>query len=145
MKQTQREAEFLTNPGIRDVAEGNEAQRFCLEGPLVAYSAVLGVEFVVPEGFEFEESIPFLLWSVARPLGSTRRGAAIHDYAYRNRKVCLTQGGARPVTRSEADALYKEFLLVKGTAPWRANLRWFMLRMAGWGAWVENAKSKSTI
>ncbi len=138
-----REACFITNPAIEDVAEGDEAQKFRLESPLIAYSAFLDAEFVIPEGFEFEESIPFLLWSVARPLGSTRRGAAIHDYAYRNRKLVLTSGGAVPVTRSEADSLYREFLLVKGTPSWRANVRWFVLRLSGWTAWVQNGKRLS--
>ncbi len=135
-----REAEFLTNPIIADVAEGNEAQRFRLLGPLVAYSKVLGVEFVIPEGFEFEESIPFFVWSIARPVGSTRRGAAIHDYAYRQRKLLLVDGGAIAVNRVQADALYREFLLVKGTPPWRATIRWAILRVAGWTAWTSNKK-----
>lgn len=135
-----RSAEFLTDPIIADVATGNEAQRFKLLGPLVGYSAVLGVEFIVPEGFEFEESIPFLAWSVARPLGSTRRGAAVHDWAYRNRSLTLKDGTVLPVTRAQADALYREFLLVRGTPKWRANARWAFLRIGGFLAWAQSAK-----
>lgn len=136
-----RPAEFITNPIIADVAEGNEAQRFRLLGPLVAYSAVLDAEFVIQEGFEFEESIPFFFWSIARPLGSTRRGAAVHDFAYRNRKLMLTNGTELPVNRAQADAIYREFLLVKGTPSWRAKGRWAMLRIAGWLAWRDNGKA----
>lgn len=140
-----RKAEFLTNPIIADMAEGSEAQRFKLLGPLVGYSAVLGVEFVIREGFEFEESIPFLAWSIARPLGSTRRGAAVHDWAYRHRHLVLKDGGAIPVTRAQADALYREFLLVKGTPAWRANARWAFLRAGGWLAWINNAKKLAAL
>jgi len=136
-----RPAEFITNPIIADVAEGNEAQRFRLLGPLVAYSAVLDAEFVIHEGFEFEESIPFFLWSVARPIGSTRRGAAVHDWAYRHRKLIRTNGSDMPLTRAQSDALYREFLLVKGTSPCMANGRWAMLRIAGWLAWWRNGKN----
>lgn len=140
-----KEAAFLTNPIIADVAEGDEAQRFRLLGPLVAYSAVLGVEFIIREGFEFEESIPFLAWSIARPLGSTRRGAAVHDWAYRHRSLMLKDGGAIPVTRAQADALYHEFLLVKGTPKWRATARWAFLRAGGFLAWINNAKNLAAI
>lgn len=131
-----REAEFLTDPRFEDVATGKETQKLKLLGKLVFYSAELGETFEVPDGYVFSESIPFLLWSISRPLAITRRGAAAHDYAYEFHGLRRASDGVLvPVTRRQADAVYYELLRAKEASKSLSWTRWAVLRIAGGHAW----------
>ena len=76
------EAAFLTNPRFEDITEGNETQKLRLLDELRVFSAVLNNFIHIPAGFEFEESIPSFLFSLARPVGESKRAACIHDWLY---------------------------------------------------------------
>jgi len=134
-------AEFLTDFRVLDITEDREVQRLKLLEPLRVYSAVLDDQVQVPEGFEFDgESIPLILQGLVKPFGQSRRGAAVHDYLYRNGGYYRADGSFTQVTRKQADEVYRELVLAKGLAPWRANLRFGILRAVGFIAWNENKK-----
>ena len=134
-----RPAEFLTNPRFFDITEGRETQRLELESDLFAYSAVLGSELVVRAPFIFEESIPRPLIGMAPAMGVTKRGACIHDALYRFGGYHEPEVGQPdtfiPVTREQADAVYREMLIAKGYTPFLARIRWLAVRLGGWRAW----------
>ena len=74
-------------------------------------------------------SIPRALWW-AYPPTKYAEAAVIHDELYR-RQTC---------TRAQADAVFKEALLLCGFNKVRANLFYASLRVAGWKAWRDHAK-----
>jgi hypothetical protein len=136
-----RAAEFLSEYEALDVSEGRETRTFRLLSPLVVYSAVLEAELCVPAGFTFDgESIPPLLHWLVPPFGQSKRGACVHDYLYRHAGY-FSAGVLNPVTRAQADAVYRELVALKGLPRWRATVRWATLRLVGWWAWTHQAAS----
>lgn len=125
------EPAFLTNPRFEDISEGGETQKLRLLDELRVFSAVLNAFIHIPPGFEFEESIPSFLFSLSRPRGESKRAACIHDWLYRFGSYS-NPGGSFPINRSQADAVYYEFLLAKGVSPVRAYFRWLGVRLGGW-------------
>ena len=136
-----RPAEFLTDPRFFDISEGRETQRLELESDLFAYSAVLGSELVVRAPFIFEESIPRPLIGMAPAMGVTKRGACIHDALYRFGGYYEPEAGHPdtfiPVTRSQADAVYREMMVAKGYSPFLARIRWLAVRLGGFTTWNQ--------
>jgi hypothetical protein len=142
-----RPAEFLTHPKFFDISEGRETQRLLLAGELSAYSAVLDAVITVPAGFEFEESVPRAALGLAPQEGSSKRAACLHDFLYFHGGYNLGMGFVGglipchvPVTRAQADAVYHEFLLVKGCPRASAHMRWLGVRLGGWKAWNQHRK-----
>lgn len=128
------EAAFLTNPRFEDISEGEVTQSLRLLGDLKVFSASLDAFITVPAGFEFEESIPTMLFSIARPRGESKRAAAVHDFLYKHHAF-ETVSGWQFVSRREADAVYYELLLAKGVHPVRAFIRWLAVRLGGGRKW----------
>ena len=135
-----RPAEFLTDPRFFDISENYETQKLELADDLRLYSAVLCAIICVLAGFKFEESIPRPLLGMAPPMGITKRGACVHDYLYRNHGYYDELGFFVTVTRSQADAVYLECMLIKGYNPILARLRWAAVRAGGWRAWSKYTK-----
>lgn len=139
-----RKAEFITEFEALDAAEGTEVNKLRLISPFTVYSGVLDAVITVPTGFTFDgESIPLILHGLVPPFGQSKRGACVHDYLYRYRGYRTPGGDFHKVTRAQADAVYKELVLLKGLPSWRANVRWSVLRLVGGLAWSQNAR-KST-
>lgn len=144
-----RRAEFLSDIRALDVSEGTTTREFELVGNFVFYSAVLGDEVRVPEGFRFDgESIPDWLHGLVPPFGQSKRGACAHDYLYQQggywRVGVLNPLGLEfiRVTRATADAVYRELTLIKGLPPWRSAMRYTVLRLVGWAAWRKHRRAK---
>jgi hypothetical protein len=136
-----KEASFITEFQALDVAEGQQTSLLKLIAPFSVYSAVLDAIITAPEGFTFDgESIPVWLHGLVPPFGQSKRGACIHDYLYRNHGYRTPGGDFHPVTRAQADAVYKELVQAKGLPGWRANVRWGVLRLVGWAAWRASYK-----
>ena len=134
-------AEFITEFQALDVAEGKETDKLKLLAPFTVYSAVLDAIITVPAGFTFDgESIPTALRALVPPFGQSKRGACIHDYLYRHHGYRTPAGDFHPVTRAQADAVYRELVLAKGLPSWRAAVRWGVLRLVGWRAWNSQPK-----
>jgi len=135
-------ASFLSDYRALDVTEGRDTKTLQLLDPLTIYSKVLTDIVTVPAGFIFDgESIPALFHWLVPPFGLSKRGACIHDYLYRN-------GGYHenrtltfiPVTRQQADNVYRELVELKGLPKWRATWRYYTLRAVGWWAWNDQPK-----
>lgn len=125
------QAAFLTDPRFEDISEGSVTQKLRLMSELVVRSKVLGFSLCVPAGFEFEESIPNVLFTISRPRGESKRAACVHDWIYRNGGK-LSEG---TVTRQQADAVYHELLRLKGVSPVRSYFRWLGVRLGGSSSW----------
>lgn len=143
-----RQAEFLSEFRAEDTAEGSVTRSYRMLEPFRFYSAILGAEVEVPEGFEFDgESIPSALHWLVPPFGQSKRGAAVHDLIYRHAGY-VVEGVVYPVDRKTADAVYLELVQLKakveGLPKWRARMRWAVLRAVGWIAWNENRKLESS-
>jgi hypothetical protein len=137
---------FLTDFRVMVVAEGNLVNAFELESDFIVFSEVLGAQIRVPKGFQFDgESIPACLTWLVRPVGKSRRGACVHDYLYRYAGWHDDNGTLHPVTRSQADAVYRNLLKAKGLSAWRASTRWSVLRIVGWAAWRGNRSTHGSL
>lgn len=137
-------AEFITDFKALDVTEGRQTNTLMLLEPFVVYSGHLDAVISVPKGFTFDgESIPLALQWLAPPFGDSKRGACVHDWLYRNAGYLNNDGALHPVTRSQADAVYRELIEAKGLPRWRANIRWAALRLVGGFAWNSNRKAKN--
>lgn len=131
-----KEPAFLSEFRVLDVTEGRETSTLELLEPFQVYSAVLDAIITVPAGFRFDgESIPVALQWLVPPFGQSKRGACVHDYLYRTRGFHTVAGEVVPVSRAEADAVYRELIAAKGLPRWRASMRWAVLRLVGWAAW----------
>lgn len=131
-----KEPAFLSDFRVLDVTEGRETSTLQLLEPFQVYSAYLDAIITVPAGFRFDgESIPVALQWLVPPFGQSKRGACVHDYLYRTRGFHTLTGEVVPVTRAEADAVYRELITAKGLPKWRATMRWGVLRLVGWAAW----------
>ena len=136
-------AEFLTDLKVLDITEGKETQTWQLESPFRVYSGVLDAIIEVPAGFVSDgESIPLAVQWLAPPFGLSKRAAIIHDALYRNRGYYDANNKLHPVTRQQADAVYRELCEAKGLSSWRSSIRWSVLRLVGWKAWNDNSKFK---
>lgn len=130
---------FLSDFRVLDVAEGTQVHAYELEQDFAVYSGVLNARITVPKGFTFDgESIPAGLAWLVRPMGESRRGACVHDYLYRFAGYKNLKGEFVSVTRSQADAVYRELIEANGLPAWRATVRWAVLRSVGWAAWGGN-------
>lgn len=96
-----------------------------LAAPLVYVSDLLGT-LVVPAGFGTDlASIPQVLWSVLPKVGKWDLAAVVHDYLYQT-------GGC---TRTQADAVLREAMIVSGVAGRRRFEIYWGVRLGGWVAW----------
>lgn len=134
-------AEFLTDLKVLDITEGRETSTLQLMADFRVYSGVLDAIVDVPAGFVCDgESIPLAVQWLAPPFGLSRRAAFVHDYLYRNRGYYDANTTFHAVTRTQADAVYRELCEVKGLSAWRSNIRWAVLRLVGWRAWNDDAR-----
>lgn len=82
--------------------------------------------YVVPAGFETDlASVPRLLRWLLDVNGSSRRPAVLHDYLYR----------MQPISRAQADAIFRRALEAEGTILPGRWLYWSGVRVGGWIAW----------
>lgn len=137
---------FLSDFRVFAVAEGTTVNEYKLAEDFIVFSETLKARVVVPAGFDFDgESIPLWLVGLAHPMGECRRGACVHDYLYRYSGYKNAAGHFVPVTRAQADAVYYELILAKGTPKWRATIRWALLRAVGFFAWQGNKGTHGAI
>jgi hypothetical protein len=94
--------------------------------PLIYSSDVAKTVFVVPEGFVTDfASVPRIPLAFLLTGESAHEAAVIHDWLYRKQEV----------SRSVADAVFREAAGVSGEPGWRSFLMWIGVRLGGWVAW----------
>lgn len=106
-------------------------QLYRLHSTVVYESDLLNTRIYVPAGYITDlASVPKLplLWLMAG--GSGAEAAVIHDYLYSTHAVA-----GRPVTRSEADAVFREAIAASEDVNAPGSLMWLAVRVGGWRAW----------
>jgi hypothetical protein len=106
-------------------------QLYQLLSPLVYESDLLGVAIIVPAGFVTDmASVPKLplTWLLAG--GTANEAAVIHDWSYTVHAV-----GRKPITRRQADALFREAIAASEDTTAPSWLMWLAVRLGGSGAW----------
>lgn len=80
------------------------------------------IKVKVPAGFLTDgASIPRPLWLWASPIGRHAQSAILHDYLCEYLSVEV-DGTPTPITRLQADRIFRESLLVLGVSKTRANI-----------------------
>ena len=106
-------------------------QLFELDAPLVYDSDLMGASISVPAGFVTDmASVPKLPLAWLMAGGTANEAAVIHDWLY---SVHVVAG--QPITRSQADAVFREAVPASMDAHAPAWLMWLAVRLGGWGAW----------
>ena len=109
--------------------------------PVRYQSALLGGTVEIPAETDFDgASVPRwpVTWFVAGGRGNL--AALLHDVAYQ-RQGLVVDGVFRPLTRSEADALFWEALAadpMSGTNAVTRSLMWAAVRVGGWLPWSRH-------
>lgn len=76
----------------------------------------------VPVGFLTDGAkIPRAFWFWASPIGKHAQSAILHDYLCEYLTIQV-DGNPTKITRKEADAIFKESLLILGVSKFKANL-----------------------
>ena len=90
----------------------------------------------IPGGFEFDgASVPRPFWRVLPPVaGAHLRAALVHDWLYVQRK-CLKDGNYLPITRAEADWIFRHLMLEDGVNSWLAKAAYSAVVAFGKGTW----------
>jgi hypothetical protein len=113
-------ARFLTKLITREVCEIEGI--YALEQPLVYESDLVG-RITVPTGFRTDfASVPRLPLTYLLAGGKGNRAAVIHDFLY---------SGGRPMTRKQADAIFKEALEACGYGSFTVWLMHTGVRLGG--------------
>jgi hypothetical protein len=94
--------------------------------PLIYQSDIARTVFVVPEGFVTDfASVPRLPLMFLIAGDEAHLAATLHDWLYSRQEV----------SRSQADAIFREAMTASGEPGWRSFFMWAGVRAGGWMAW----------
>lgn len=125
-------SEFRSELDIRALSD----QRSVLLAPLIYYSERMGREITVPQGFVTDfASVPRLPVAYLLAGGCANEAAVIHDYLYRNQKLC---------SRADADAVFEEAMGVTGQPWWRRKMMYLGVRIFGGTPYANDAEDEDT-
>lgn len=81
-----------------------------------------GLRFEIPIDFEFDlSSVPRVLWPVISSFELSIVAPLVHDYLYRYRGKPVYHLPPRKVTRTDADRIFYEMMLLEGIPRWKAE------------------------
>lgn len=104
---------------------------WCILQPLIYESDVAQKVFIVPEGFVTDfASVPRIPLAFLLTGDSAHEAAVVHDFAYSRQNI----------TRSLADAVFREAMQVTGEPGWKSWLMWAGVRLGGWIAWGNHQR-----
>ena len=90
-------------------------------------------EFLIPAGFQTDfASVPRPLWVLFPPYGKYTKAAVVHDWLYVE----------RPVSRKDADGIFRRIMRELGVPWWRRYLMWAAVRIGGWFIWKDGKARK---
>lgn len=114
-----------------------DGKTWILRDDLIVISERLGT-IRVPAGFQTDfNSIPLGLWNIMPPVEYGIAGV-VHDFLYKFGKV-----NQKAITRGDADATHREFVLFEGASAAKARIMYWGLRLGGWKPW--NAYRKADV
>lgn len=96
-----------------------------------------GETITVPAGATTDyASVPRFAWSIIPPDGPWLKAAVVHDFLYRSRGTCELGGEvyrtrAKPYTRAESDAIFKEAMAVLGVGRVARGIIYGAVRVGG--------------
>lgn len=107
------------------------SKTWCILQPLIYESDVAQKVFIVPEGFVTDfASVPRIPLAFLLTGDSAHEAAVVHDFAYSRQNI----------SRSLADAVFREAMQVTGEPGWKSWLMWVGVRMGGWIAWDNHQR-----
>ncbi len=102
------------------------------------YTTDAGELVSVPAGFVTDlASVPRALWWLYPPFGRYTRAAVIHDWLYREGRI-----GRRPITRAEADEIFRQAMLDGKVPAYRARILWAAVRVGAGGTWARYRRAQ---
>lgn len=142
-------SQFLNDLEVRLYGWGEGSANWITLASLRYESTFLGDAVSIPEEFVTDfASVPRLPLAYLLAGGRAIRPAVIHDYAYQTHRLPLEKGGSRPVTREEADNVFKEAMEAdpwSGTGPCTQRLMWRMVRWFGGAIWNRHGDRQSLL
>jgi len=102
-----------------------------LTEPLIYDSDLVGRIFVPTNFITDFASVPRIPIIYAMVGNCSHRAAVLHDYLYRKK-------ASVKVSQTQADAVFREAMGVKGVSWWRRWLMWAGVRLGGWTAYKKN-------
>lgn len=94
--------------------------------------------FVVPSGFLTDfASVPRIVQSIAPKMGKQNRAAVLHDWCYQHAPLLLRESGYVPITRRDADRIFRRVMREEGVNIVRRNVFFFAVRIGGWLPWAK--------
>jgi len=122
---------FVTALIARDLGDG---RNWVLVHDLV-YKGMVD-EFTVPARFTTDfASVPRLLQGIAPKLGRQNRSAVLHDWLYSTRPLVLRKHGYAPITRKDADGIFRRCMREDKVSWLRRWTFWTAVRLGGWVIW----------
>ena len=91
------------------------------------------IDIVIPFGFEFETSVPRIIWPFLGPTGSLFLAGLIHDFGYR------FNPGKR--SRKYWDELFYKVAQQEVSRPIAHRVAWFGVRIGGFNAWQNHRRN----
>jgi Protein of unknown function (DUF1353) len=147
-----RKAEFLSRLRYDDFSTFERPIWLKVNSPFLVYTAVLQTVLEINVGFESDgRSTPRALWNIVPPVGPALWAAVPHDKLYKDGGYyigrvygaegdVLVEGTFVPILQEQADAVYRELMILKGFSRFRAWWSWYALRKAGSFAWNEHRR-----
>ncbi len=114
---------FITDFASTDILQGVAI------GLAVLYAGLL---WILPNwvGLLFVASI--LLALLITPYGKQSKAAVLHDWLYNVKQIM-----GKPITRKQADRVFREAMVVGKTPEWKTNLMYYGVRLFGWFVWHQ--------
>lgn len=92
----------------------------------------------VPAGFKTDfASIPKIFWNLLPATGRYGRAAVVHDWLYYKGRA-----GQTPVTRGQADAVFRRAMAEEGVGAFTRTLIWAAVRLGADGCWVRQRQER---
>lgn len=103
-----------------------------------------GVQYVeIGKGFITDFASMPLNVIFRSPGGKWDKPAVVHDCVYKTGYVSVDGGPNKPVTRGEADAIFKEAMGVAGVNWLSKQIIYAGVRAGGWRAWAQHRKAEA--
>lgn len=101
-----------------------------------------GREFVaIPTGFLTDFASMPLGVVYKSPGGKWDKPAVVHDCLYKSARLSVEGAGSRPVTRKDADDIFKEAMKVAGVGAFDRAVIYAGVRLGGWRAWAGHRRN----